>query len=111
LTNPSYEKEWGVNEVVEEMEGGRRIRSCLTFRRGGAHPAWWGSSAAARERRRTVTRTRDEREELTWKRSVVCGGAVENSRVFQGIGVGQNAKSVQPNAVLGREGELSHALA
>jgi hypothetical protein len=71
--------------------------------------AWWGSPAVAREKRWTVTRKRDEHEELAWKRSAVYRGAVEDSRVFQGIDVGQNAKPVQPNAVLGREGELSHA--
>jgi hypothetical protein len=71
------------------------------IRRWRTFPAWWGSPPPARKRRRSVTRKRDEHEELEWKTSVTSRHAVESSRVFQGIDMGQKPILKKTNTSFG----------
>jgi hypothetical protein len=54
----------------------------------------------------TTTRGRRARGASRECPVAVCGGVIRYSRVFQGIGVGQNTIPLQPNTFLGQEVEL-----
>jgi hypothetical protein len=69
------------------------------------------ATLAVAEDRPAAAQKRDEREELAWKTSAASRRAVENSRVFQGIDVGQKPIPDKPNASFGPTCKFFHTWA
>jgi hypothetical protein len=98
--------------MVEEMDGGEEDKEVAHL------PGVVGlATAGAREvtlavaEDRLAAQKRDEREELAWKTSAASGRAVENSRVFRNIDVGQKPISDKPNASFEPTCEFFHTWA
>jgi hypothetical protein len=99
--------------MVEEMDGGEEdkevahLPGVVGLATAGAREA----TLAVAEDRPAAAQKRDEREKLAWKTSAASRCAVENSRVFQGIDVGQKPIPDKPNASFGPTCKFFHAWA